>query len=81
MDRSEYNKEWNKAHPDYQNEWHKANPNYKKEYNKEYYQENIQRIAEWQSLKIKCVCGSTIRRGNKARHEKTNKHILYFINN
>ena len=69
MDRSDYYKEWLKAHPEY-----------KKEYNKEYYQENIQYITEWQSLKIQCVCGSTIRRGNKARHERTIKHIA-FINN
>ena len=66
MDRSKYYKQWSEANPDY-----------KKEYNKEYYQENIQYITEWQALKIECVCGSTIRRGNKARHEKTKKHKLY----
>ncbi len=47
---------------------------------KEYYEENKEQISKREKEKIQCECGSIYSRQNKARHEKTKKHIA-FINN
>ena len=43
----------------------------------EYYQNNKDKICEKQKIKITCECGSTFRRCDKARHEKSKKHVNY----
>ena len=38
------------------------------------YQNNKEKIAARRSEKITCICGSIIRYGYKARHERSKKH-------
>ena len=48
---------------------------YMKSYNKKYKEENKERLDSLKKEKITCpVCGSTINRDEKARHERSNKH-------
>jgi len=47
-----------------------------KEYKKQYYETTKAKIKE----KMTCDCGSTFRKRDKPRHEKTNKHKNYYIN-
>jgi len=49
------------------------------EQQKQRYNDNKAEIAEKAKQKYTCECGSTIRKDEKARHNKTNKHIN-FIN-
>ena len=44
---------------------------------KEYRQTNRDRLAKQKGEKIVCECGSLVRRGDKAKHERTNKHKQY----
>ena len=42
---------------------------------KENYQKNKEKIAEQKKQKYTCECGSVICKGDKAKHEKTAKHL------
>ena len=55
------------------------NPENTKRNNKKYRDNNKNKIKEWKRVKIICICGSNISRGNKSTHEKSIKHIN-FIN-
>jgi hypothetical protein len=46
----------------------------RKEYGKKYREKNKDEITEKKNKKITCGCGSTIRKDEKARHEKSLKH-------
>tara|TARA_R110001632_G_scaffold86663_1_gene188945 strand:+ start:348 stop:884 length:537 start_codon:yes stop_codon:yes gene_type:complete len=48
-----------------------------KEKNKHRYQENKEQISEQHKEKFTCICGSTLRTGDKQRHFKTKKHINF----
>ena len=50
-----------------------------KEYHKKYYQNNKEKLKEYEKNrpKIKCVCGSEHRKADTRRHQKTQKHIKY----
>lgn len=50
---------------------------YKKEYSKQYREQNKEKIREKKNQKITCICGSIFIKDVKAKHERTNKHILY----
>ena len=43
--------------------------------NKKSYEKRKEQIAEKRKIKIKCKCGSEYRKSDKARHEKTKKHL------
>jgi hypothetical protein len=45
-----------------------------KEKRKEYYQQNYNKIVEKRKETFICLCGSTLRKNDKARHEKSIKH-------
>jgi len=47
------------------------------EKHKEYYEANKDKIAKRGKIKYTCCCGSTIRKYDKAKHEKTQKHLNY----
>jgi len=47
------------------------------ERNKKYREKNKEKISEHIKEKYTCICGSTIRRHEKNRHEKTQKHINF----
>ena len=72
-------KEWyedNKAevlnqHKKYRDE-HKME---KQETDRLYREKNYEQIKEKQNEVIQCLCGATYTRRNKARHEKTKRHI------
>ena len=42
-----------------------------------YYIENKEQIKEWQSTKCLCECGNEYTKSNKARHDKSSKHMKY----
>ena len=44
------------------------------ELHKKYRETNKEKIAERAKQKYKCACGSTLRKSDKARHERTEKH-------
>jgi hypothetical protein len=49
----------------------------KQDYDNQYYKNNKEKINERRNIKYTCVCGSCIRKGEKAPHEKTKKHIKF----
>jgi hypothetical protein len=52
-----------------------ANPEHFKEKDQRYYEMNKQKVLQRMKEKITCpVCGSVISKGDKAKHERTNKH-------
>jgi hypothetical protein len=66
---------------------HEYNQKYRKENieqltikGKQYYDENKAKIIEKKKIKIECCCGSIYRRSEKARHEKSKKHLEYIKN-
>jgi ribosomal protein S17 len=54
---------------------------YHQAYRRAYRQKNKQRISERDKQKIECECGSIVRRGDIARHNRTKRHSLYKLNN
>jgi len=48
-----------------------------KEYSIMYNKINKEKIKEQKSVPFKCDCGSCFRRDDKARHERTKKHLNY----
>ena len=50
----------------------------KQETDRIYREKNSEKIKEKQKEVIQCLCGATYTRRNKARHEKTKRHIAYF---
>jgi len=82
---NEKNKERYKKNKDkikgYKKEWYKKNKDKIKEYNKDYkekYREKYKdKINEKNKIKITCECGSIFRKSDKARHEKSKKHLDY----
>ena len=49
------------------------------EQRKIYYKENKQKKLEQKKQKINCVCGSIYRKIDKARHERSKKHINFIL--
>lgn len=47
------------------------------EYNKAYRKKNRESLAKEAKVKVPCECGSECRRGDKARHLKSIKHLEY----
>jgi len=45
---------------------------------KKSYEKRKNQISEKRKVKIKCECGSTFRKSDKARHYKTKKHMSYY---
>ena len=58
-------------------QWNEENIEKLRRQGKEYKEINKQKIKEQNSTKLKCLCGSSICAGNKAKHERTNKHQDY----
>ena len=48
---------------------------------KEYYENNKENIRTKQKQPYNCECGSTVRRNDKARHFRSQKHRLWVENN
>ena len=75
-----------------QRKWRSENKEYTKEYNKKYretnketlklktqkyYQKNKIKIQQKNKITYTCICGSTIIKNNKARHNKSKKHLKF----
>jgi hypothetical protein len=77
----EKNKEWNKAHKEemseYNKEYREAHKEEISEYHKEWYEEHKEELSKKRKEKYTCECGSTIRKADKPRHERSQKHIDY----
>lgn len=62
-------------------ELREINKENKKKYDKIYKENNKKKIKEYHKeqgkIKINCICGSTFRKAEKARHERSKKHINY----
>ena len=48
-----------------------------KEYSKQYIEQNREKIKERKKQKTTCECGSVFRKNDKARHERSIKHIQF----
>ena len=55
-------------------QYRKLNKDKLKEQEKQYRELNKDKINERERTKINCICGSSINKGDKARHERTIKH-------
>jgi len=71
--KAEYNKEYKK------NNIEKFKEKSKK-YDKKYRENNKEKISEKKKEKMDCECGSTFRKNDKSRHEKSIKHQNYTKN-
>ncbi len=60
-----------------QAEWHKDNKAERNEQMKANYEANRQQVLERLKEPFECECGSTIRKGDKAKHFKTAKHQAF----
>ncbi|NDD86081.1 hypothetical protein EB118_26265 [bacterium] len=58
-------------------EWYRDNIKTMTEYHKNYRDVNKSIIAEKGKIKYTCICGSTLRKSDKSRHEKSLKHMNY----
>ena len=58
---------------EYLKEYYEHNKEILKEQAKEYYKNNKEKLKQ----KIDCICGSTFRRSDKLRHERSQKHLNY----
>jgi hypothetical protein len=61
-------------------EWREENKEEIREKKKEYRELNKDEISEKRKETYTCECGSTLRKNDKARHERSYTHI-YFMNN
>jgi hypothetical protein len=68
--------EINKSQPNYNNELYKAHLKRHPNYHKENYQKNKEKNSERKKIKYTCECGVIICKDGKARHERSQKHIL-----
>jgi len=79
LERIEYMKVYYEANIDkikeYKNIYAEANKEHIKEYSNTWREANKEHIKEKKSIKITCKCGSVCRFNDKARHERSKKHL------
>ena len=61
----------------YNKKYNETNKEIIRDRSKMYYELNKQKISETGKEKYACGCGSYIRKSDKAKHERSNKHIMY----
>jgi hypothetical protein len=61
-------------------EWFENNKKKKQQYDQEYRAKNKEKISELKKVIFTCICGSECRIADKARHEKTQKHLNFVKN-
>jgi hypothetical protein len=57
--------------------YHEVNKDKISEKAKKYYEDNKNKILERTKIKYTCICGSCIRKADKAQHERSKKHIKF----
>ncbi len=70
----EYQKDNRERIKEYKKEYCRDNKEKKAQYDKEYRKANKERLNERDREKILCTCGIITRRGDKAKHERTEVH-------
>lgn len=77
----EYDKQYRETHKDklsnYRKQYAIDNKDKIALYNKQYTSDNKEIISLKRSEKIECVCGAMISKRNKARHERSQRHLQY----
>lgn len=74
-DRKEYHKNNREKILKDKKEYHKKNKEKMNKNSAEYYKDNREKILKQKGEKITCCCGSITRRSDKAKHERTLKHV------
>lgn len=74
-------KENYEQHQEYYKKYYEHNKEQLKEQHKDYYKNNKEIINEQRKQKIECICGSTIVKHTKLRHERSTKHLNYVNEN
>ena len=62
------------------NNWRKDNKEYITDYSNKYRSDNKETIKTKKSIPYTCTCGSTFRKDEKARHERSIKHKSFLEN-
>jgi len=79
--KKEYNQEWYQDNKEKKSEiskdYYQANNEQLKEKAKDYYQNNKEQILKKEKQQMSCECGSCFRISDKARHQKSKKHLNY----
>jgi hypothetical protein len=70
-------KKYKDGHKDQIKQYTEDHKDHIKEYKKNYYEKNKDQINEKANKKFNCGCGSIIRIAEKSRHEKSEKHHIY----
>jgi hypothetical protein len=70
-------KEYNLENKDKIRIYHETNKEQLKEQRKEYRSQNKEKIKERKSVPFKCECGSCFQVDEKARHQRSKKHLSY----
>ena len=79
--KAEYMKEYIKKYRAYRREYRARNRESIKAQRAKYYTENRETLITKRKTKITCECGSTVRKDDLARHQRTAKHLAYLSNN
>jgi hypothetical protein len=66
---------------EYYKEYYELHKDEIKQYRKEWYEENREKIVKQMAEKFNCICGSTLRKVDKLRHFKSQKHYLFIKQN
>lgn len=73
-------KEYHEKNKEYKKEYYEKNKEVIAQYHKKKYEKNKESISEKKKEKYTCECGSTLRKDDKSRHERTIKHQNYLKN-
>ena len=77
--------QWVNANKDHvyqiKKKWVEDNREHTQSYMKAYKEHNKESIDKQRKQPYVCCCGAEIHRMNKAKHEKTNKHLNFLKNN
>ena len=58
-------------------EWAQQNKEHIALYKKKFYQQNKEEIEKKKATKIKCECGSIVRKSDLSKHKRTKKHVKF----
>jgi group I intron endonuclease len=78
--KQEYREENKEKYEEYYKIYRSTNNDKIKEYKKEYYVNNKEEVIEKRKEEITCECGSTFRKCDISRHNKTKKHQDFIAN-
>jgi len=70
----EYREDHKQSIAEYKKQYRENNKEQLLENAKQYYENNKETIVEKKRQKYTCECGTTLRKNDKSRHEKTKKH-------